>query len=128
MIRSTSAVAVCRSCAAESARSRWSRSARACRSSASSCAILAYGSSAIAHTPGIGKKTAQRLILELRGKLTGHDAAGIPAQPADGAAEDVRSALINLGYRPAQIDPAITQAGAHTDFESLFRAVLKAMG
>ena len=83
---------------------------------------------AIAHTPGIGKKTAQRLILELRGKLTGHDAAGIPAQPADGAAEDVRSALINLGYRPAQIDPAITQAGAHTDFESLFRAVLKAMG
>ena len=83
---------------------------------------------AIARTPGIGKKTAQRLILELRGKLEGTDAAGAPAQSGDGAAEDVRSALVNLGYKPAQIDPAMAQAGEHADFEALFRAVLKAMG
>ena len=82
----------------------------------------------IARTPGIGKKTAQRLILELRGKLEAPDTAGTSVQSTGGAAEDVRSALINLGYRPAQIDPAITQAGTHADFESLFRAVLKAMG
>lgn len=83
---------------------------------------------AIARTPGIGKKTAQRLILELRGKLDAPEATGAPAGAGDGAAEDVRSALVNLGYKPAQIDPAIAQAEAHADFESLFRAVLKAMG
>ena len=82
---------------------------------------------AIARTPGIGKKTAQRLILELRGKLDAPEAAGAMA-PANDAAEDVRSALVNLGYKPAQIDPAIAQAGAQADFETLFRAVLKAMG
>jgi len=82
---------------------------------------------AIARTPGIGKKTAQRLILELRGKLDSDDLAGT-AKPADANAEDVRSALINLGYKPAQIDPALKQAGAHADFESMFRAVLKALG
>jgi Holliday junction DNA helicase RuvA len=91
-------------------------------------AIERADDAAIARTPGIGKKTAQRLILELQGKLEMPDAAGLPAQSADNASEDVRSALINLGYRPAQIDPAIAQAGTHADFESLFRAVLKAMG
>ena len=89
-------------------------------------AIECGDDAAIARTPGIGKKTAQRLILELRGKLDAQD-LGAPAQPASGAAEDVRSALINLGYKPAQIDPAIKQAGPHADFESLFRAVLKAL-
>jgi len=83
---------------------------------------------AIARTPGIGKKTAQRLILELKGKLdTGH-VAGTTPLPGSAVAEDVRSALINLGYKPAQIDPALKRAGAHDDFESMFRETLKAIG
>ncbi|HXH65403.1 MAG TPA: Holliday junction branch migration protein RuvA [Mariprofundaceae bacterium] len=83
---------------------------------------------AIARTPGIGKKTAQRLILELRGKLDASGLTGAPAQAGNAIAEDVRSALINLGYKPAQIDPALKRAGTHDDFESMFRETLKAIG
>lgn len=82
---------------------------------------------AIARTPGIGKKTAQRLILELQGKLGAGGPAAAASRPAHTLAEDVRSALINLGYKPAQIDQALQRAGAHEDFESLFRDTLKAL-
>jgi Holliday junction DNA helicase RuvA len=87
---------------------------------------------AIARTPGIGKKTAQRLILELKGKLSG-DSTGTPAAAVHSVASDVRSALANLGYKPAQIDAAMrhveTQgAGETTDLESMFRAAMKALG
>lgn len=78
---------------------------------------------AIARTPGIGKKTAQRLILELKGKLTGSD--GGPA-PNDGTA-DLRSALTNLGYKPAQIDKALKDVDISVGFDKAFRAALKAI-
>lgn len=87
--------------------------------------------------PGIGKKTAERVVLELKDKL--EDLAGAipgatvePLKPSLGAiAEDVLSALTNLGYaRPvaqkavetAGKDPAIT-----ADFELLFRASIAAV-
>jgi len=87
---------------------------------------------AIARTPGIGKKTAQRLILELKGKLTG-DSTGAPAAAAHSVASDVRSALANLGYKPAQIDAAMRHVeaqgiGETADLESMFRAAMKALG
>ncbi|MDQ6993497.1 MAG: Holliday junction branch migration protein RuvA [Mariprofundus sp.] len=79
----------------------------------------------ISRTPGIGKKTAQRLILELQGKLG--------SVPVDGSttavsnkADEVRSALTNLGYKPAQIDAALKRVEL-ADFETMFRAALKAM-
>jgi len=79
---------------------------------------------AIARTPGIGKKTAQRLILELQGKLG--TAAGSSTVPSGHLAE-VRSALVNLGYRPAQLDAALKKIEP-ADFETMFRAALKALG
>jgi len=87
---------------------------------------------AIARTPGIGKKTAQRLILELKGKLSG-DSAGAPAAAVHSVASDVRSALANLGYKPAQIDAAMRHVeaqgiGETADLESMFRAAMKALG
>lgn len=80
---------------------------------------------AIARTPGIGKKTAQRVILELKGKLT-VDSDGI-AGTSSPVAGDVRSALGNLGYKPAQIDKALKSIDASTDFENAFKAALKAI-
>jgi len=77
---------------------------------------------AMARTPGIGKKTAQRLILELRGKL---DSEGAAAQP--GFRHDVHSALVNLGYKPAEVDNAL-KGLKESDFEGMFRAALKALG
>jgi len=86
--------------------------------------------------PGIGKKTAERVVLELKDKLddlVGSAAAGTgPAQPSLGAvAEDVLSALMNLGYpRPVAlkaIETASKHPGITSDFEQLFRAAIAAV-
>jgi holliday junction DNA helicase RuvA len=86
--------------------------------------------------PGIGKKTAERVVLELKDKLD--DLAGLtptttePAKPTLSAvAEDVLSALTNLGYpRPTAlkaIENASKDAAVTTDFEQLFRASIAAI-
>jgi holliday junction DNA helicase RuvA len=81
--------------------------------------------------PGIGKKTAERMVLELRDKLpavTGEEPAH-PAAALDGVDEDVLSALLNLGCsRPAAeaaVRKAKAAAGAHSGFEPLFRRALE---
>jgi Holliday junction DNA helicase RuvA len=84
--------------------------------------------------PGIGKKTAERVVLELKDKLD--DMAGyVPAndaKPSLGAvAEDVLSALVNLGYpRPVAqkaVESAAKDAAVAGDFEQLFRAAMNAV-
>src|SRR5437879_13440588 len=56
--------------------------------------------------PGIGKKTAERMVLELRDKLP--EPASAPAVPAMNATEeDVLSALLNLGYQRAAAEKAL---------------------
>jgi Holliday junction DNA helicase RuvA len=82
---------------------------------------------AIARTPGIGKKTAQRLILELRGKLVPEDHAGADASPSNTLHHDVKSALVNLGYKQPQIDKALKSVDGSLAFEDVFRAALKAL-
>jgi len=80
---------------------------------------------AIARTPGIGKKTAQRLILELQGKLGAATGSTGPLQSSH--LSEVHSALTNLGYKPAQLDAALKKVQP-ADFETMFRAALKALG
>jgi Holliday junction DNA helicase RuvA len=82
--------------------------------------------------PGIGKKTAERLVLELKDRLPDgvepHTAA--PETSDDAVKDDVVSALINLGYQRSAIDRAIDRVakdGQTRDFELLLRDVLKAM-
>ena len=80
--------------------------------------------------PGIGKKTAERVVLELKDKLD--DLASTPAQtaPSLGAvADDAISALVNLGYQRAVAEKAVEAAiardpGARGSFELLFRAAM----
>ncbi|MBL4776012.1 MAG: Holliday junction branch migration protein RuvA [Mariprofundus sp.] len=79
---------------------------------------------ALARTPGIGKKTAQRLILELQGKLGAVSTSTTPAVPNH--LSEVRSALNNLGYKPAQLEAALKKIEP-ADFETMFRAALKAL-
>ena len=58
--------------------------------------------------PGIGRKTAERMVLELRDKLTVEKAGEIPAAPAmSPGEEDVLSALINLGYQRLAAEKAL---------------------
>jgi holliday junction DNA helicase RuvA len=77
--------------------------------------------------PGIGRKTAERMVLELRDKLP-EAAPTAPAIPALNAVEeDVLSALINLGYQRApaeKILAAVVKEGSGKSFDQIFRAVL----
>jgi len=74
--------------------------------------------------PGIGKKTAERMVLELRDKLEGFGAE--PLRPAaTPVEEDVLSALLNLGYNRAAAERAVAAAGRNGDsFDVLFREAL----
>ena len=81
--------------------------------------------------PGIGKKTAARMVLELRDKLppaTGTSAPTVPSMNA--TEEDVLSALVNLGYQRAAAEKALAdvvkkgKSENARSFEALFREAL----
>ena len=78
--------------------------------------------------PGIGKKTAERMVLELRDKLPAQaGAAEVSAAQASPVEEDVISALVNLGYQRAAAEKALQAARRGTgaqSFEVLFREAL----
>jgi Holliday junction DNA helicase RuvA len=78
--------------------------------------------------PGIGRKTAERMVLELRDKLPEAGPASTPALPAMNATEeDVLSALLNLGYQRAAAEKALAVAANGSQaksFDQMFRAAL----
>ena len=82
---------------------------------------------ALTRIPGVGKKTAERMVLELRDKLEGL-AAAPTAPPIGGMEEDVVSALVNLGYQRSPAEQAVKRAangaGANASFEQLFRQTM----
>ncbi len=77
--------------------------------------------------PGIGRKTAERMALELREKLEEFQAASAPLTPVSAQANDVLSALVNLGYQRPLAEKAVAQVanGADQAFDQLFREALK---
>ena len=86
---------------------------------------------------GVGKKTAERLVLELKEKVKLLVLDGVPtagkardSKPAS-ATSDLISALVNLGYKEAQAhqaaELATERAGADAPFELLFRESLKSL-
>lgn len=86
-------------------------------------AIRGNDVAALTKVPGIGKKTAERMVLELRDKLDTFTAA--PAKPSASAIEqDVLSALTNLGYHEAAAEKAIAAAAQSErgSFEALFKS------
>jgi holliday junction DNA helicase RuvA len=78
--------------------------------------------------PGIGKKTAERMVLELRDKLTVEKVGEIPSAPTmSPIEEDVLSALMNLGYQRAAAEKAlaaVSKNGKTGPFYALFREAL----
>ena len=82
--------------------------------------------------PGIGKKTAERIVLELKDRLQAlaapPEAAAAPAAPADRLRDDLVSALVNLGYHRPQAEKTVEstlKSGSDLGFEQALRRVLK---
>jgi holliday junction DNA helicase RuvA len=90
-------------------------------------AIKGNNVAALTRVPGIGKKTAERMVLELRDKL---EAFGVPAVSVSSPVEDdVLSALVNLGYNRGLAEKALARLGntSADGFDALFRKVLAAL-
>ncbi|MGB7190073.1 MAG: Holliday junction branch migration protein RuvA [Acidobacteriaceae bacterium] len=93
-------------------------------------AIRAQDHATLTHIPGVGKKLAERLVVELKDKLEDMAVAPVALTSAGPAAEDVLSALTNLGYQRPAAQKAIEAAvekdkSLGQDFDALFRAALK---
>jgi Holliday junction DNA helicase RuvA len=64
--------------------------------------VRAQDSAKLTRLPGIGKKTAERLVLELKDKAGEHARTVARPGDTDGAVPQAVSALVNLGYKPAE--------------------------
>lgn len=92
-------------------------------------AVLNNRPEIISHVPGIGKKTAQKVVLELQDKLAG----SLDAPPADAEADtsgELIDALTGLGYSVVEAQRAIQQIplGAPQDLEERLRLALQSLG
>lgn len=101
-------------------------------------AVLSEDAAAIAKAPGVGKKTAQKLILELKDKFSLEDAfeqklthAQEEASAAgnDGACSEAVQALVALGYSGTEALKAVNRVenSADMDVEQILKAALKRM-
>jgi holliday junction DNA helicase RuvA len=81
--------------------------------------------------PGVGRKTAERIVVELRDKLVVIDVpeAGKPSTRSQ-LEDDVASALMNLGYDTKSVEHAVekSRAASGNDFEKLLRSSLQILG
>jgi Holliday junction DNA helicase RuvA len=93
-------------------------------------AIRSQDHAQLVRIPGVGKKLAERLVVELKDKLDDFAVAPVAMAVQGAAVEDVLSALVNLGYQRAAAEKAIEQTVAKDkalaeDFDGLFRGALK---
>jgi Holliday junction DNA helicase RuvA len=86
-------------------------------------AVLAEDAGALTEVPGVGKKTAQRLILDLRSRLELPDADLAPGTPI----AEVREALEGLGYQSGEVREALSGLEGDT-VEDLLKAALQRLG
>jgi Holliday junction DNA helicase RuvA len=93
-------------------------------------AIRSQDHAQLVRIPGVGKKLAERLVLELKDKLDDFAVAPMQTSVRGPVVDDVLSALVNLGYQRASAERAIDQSIAKdkalaADFDGLFRGALK---
>ena len=75
--------------------------------------------------PGIGRKTAERLVLELRDKLPAATAEAPASPPTNAVEEDVLSALLNLGYQRTAAEKAVAFVAKNGgSFDAMFRQAM----
>lgn len=95
------------------------------------CALTQGNIKQLSSLPGIGKKTAERLVLELKEKIPGGAfetaSAGTPAAAAGDQREDALSALVNLGYKESLSKKALDnlEIAPGSSLEEILKAALK---
>ncbi|NOX91384.1 MAG: Holliday junction branch migration protein RuvA [Gammaproteobacteria bacterium] len=91
-------------------------------------------SALLTRLPGVGKKTAERLVVELKDRLKDWQGVALPAEvstsravPANDALKDAISALVSLGYKPQEASRMVSQLESDgLSSEELIRLALKA--
>ena len=81
--------------------------------------------------PGVGKKTAERLIIELQDKMIFERASGEKnrSKISSDVLSDLEGTLLNLGYKPQEVDLAVSRIRVESaDLEVLIKAALKELG
>ena len=80
---------------------------------------------ALTQIPGIGRKTAERLVVEMRDRLTAQDGVTAVGVPGGGSESEAFGALIALGYKPAEASRLLKSAGPgeHSTEEWIRRAL-----
>jgi holliday junction DNA helicase RuvA len=99
-------------------------------------AVAASDVTALTRVPGIGRKGAQRIVLELAGRLGSPGDGTATAQPRNGQVtwrDQVRTGLVNLGWQPKDADDAIAaiepgEADGEVDVAGALRAALRVLG
>lgn len=81
----------------------------------------------LSSAPGIGKKTAERMVLELRGKLTTSSGTAVSAPSSDDHRNDIADALLALGYSEREAQAACKGLPEHTEVGEGIRLALKNM-
>lgn len=74
--------------------------------------------------PKVGKKTAEQMILSLRGKLVVDASAGAPSTTKS----ELQSALTHLGFKPNDIEKVLAKVEAQAPFEDQLRSALSLLG
>lgn len=91
-------------------------------------AVAMQESALLTRVPGIGKKTAERLLLELKDKLTGTLADAGISRPAGSTMTDIINALIGLGYSEREARLAVKKLPEDTTVSDGIRLALQGMG
>ena len=81
---------------------------------------------ALTLVPGVGKKTAARLLVELKARLSVPDLdAAVPGTNGSSARAEVRAALSGLGYEPEEVREVLSDLPADGDLEPMLREALR---
>ena len=82
----------------------------------------------LSSVPGVGKKTAQRLLIDLKDKVGAPGLGGQAAGASTHAAIEARDALLSMGFSPAEAAVALSDVAEGATTEQLLRAALKMLG
>jgi Holliday junction DNA helicase RuvA len=90
-------------------------------------AVAAQESGRLVKVPGIGKKTAERLLLELKGKLGAEALSGVAVNREKPAASDILHALLGLGYSDKEAQLAVKHLPDGLSVSEGIRQALKSL-